>query len=332
MVDADMPSPEAVCDVRLDLDLDMSNSTSVKFSYPTWSENDALSRELTDSILTENFLSAAERQLCYDTSITNEHLLNDASSATVASDLAWNTFQGIEQFYYGDNKDFDNANTGAMLDNTDISDLLIFQVDSLIDSNASKNTNENIFETNTDPLSDVYSSDEAFELDLFDECLKDVDTIVSSQGFNTASDHDSFSAGVSTSVIMPLFGNNFTPKKVPGRRPTELSRDRESLTEKDLVNDNNIIKVKIGDGETKFEDGHWHSGKGSIDNKSNEYDALRKRVKILKEQNNILHLRLDILTDMLARTKFEQHVQLQENEQLRKETMKQIKREHKSKR
>lgn len=60
---------------------------------------------------------------------------------------------------------------------------------------------------------------------------------------------------------MPLFGNNFTPKKVPCRRSsTDLHRDRESLTEKDLVKDNNIIKVKIGDGETRFEDGHWHSG------------------------------------------------------------------------
>lgn len=210
MVDTDMPSPEAVCDVGLDLELDISNSASVKFSYPVWSENDALSKELTDSILTENFSSATEnfssaaekQQLCYGTSITNEHLLNDTSSATVASDLVWNAFQGIEQFYYGNNKDFDDANADAMLDNTDISDLLIFQVDSMIDSNASKNNNnENILETNTDPLSDVYSSDEAFELDLFDECLKDVDTIVSSQGFNTASDFDSFSAGLSTSVV-----------------------------------------------------------------------------------------------------------------------------------
>ena len=61
---------------------------------------------------------------------------------------------------------------------------------------------------------------------------------------------------------MPLFGNKFSPKKsVPRKSPSlsNLNLDADQSAQ-EFGFDHGPIKIRLGNNEVTFEDGHWVSG------------------------------------------------------------------------
>lgn len=59
---------------------------------------------------------------------------------------------------------------------------------------------------------------------------------------------------------MPLFGK-FNTKKTPPRKSSLSETNKDIEQEYNFIDDDNIIKLCLGDNETIFEDGQWISGK-----------------------------------------------------------------------
>ena len=62
---------------------------------------------------------------------------------------------------------------------------------------------------------------------------------------------------------MPLFGNKFSPKKTPLRKSPSLSNLNLDQTSKasEFGVACGAVRLKLGDHEMTFEDGHWVSGR-----------------------------------------------------------------------
>lgn len=58
---------------------------------------------------------------------------------------------------------------------------------------------------------------------------------------------------------MPLFGNKFTPKKPPPRKSSATAGSIQHLDE--LVGDDRVVKLKLGEQQQIFRDGEWVPGK-----------------------------------------------------------------------
>lgn len=115
---------------------------------------------------------------------------------------------------------------------------------------------------------------------------------------------------------MPLFGNSFSPKKIPARKAASLSSlhtlDR-STREIELGLEYGPPAMNIGGQSWKFEEGQWISESGgTVSNK--EMQRLKKRNTQLEEENNLLKLKIEILMDMLTETTVQYHLMEKEME------------------
>ncbi|XP_078539720.1 protein chibby homolog 1 [Lissotriton helveticus] len=107
---------------------------------------------------------------------------------------------------------------------------------------------------------------------------------------------------------MPLFGNNFSPKKTPPRKSASLSNlhalDR-SVREIELGLDYGPPNMNIAGQILKFENGQWIAESGGT---GNEVQRLHKRNQQLEEENNLLRLKVEVLLDMLTESMAESHL------------------------
>ncbi|XP_035721143.1 protein chibby homolog 1-like [Vespa mandarinia] len=119
---------------------------------------------------------------------------------------------------------------------------------------------------------------------------------------------------------MPLFSNKFSPKKTPTRKaPTFLMNKDLSpkRIEKELGPDIGSIRIRLGDQETVFENGSWIPESGKVSGTFKENERLKKEIKRLEEENNLLKLKFEVMLDMLTQTTTEAQFQKEELEKLR---------------
>uniref|UniRef100_A0A667XA64 Chibby 1, beta catenin antagonist n=1 Tax=Myripristis murdjan TaxID=586833 RepID=A0A667XA64_9TELE len=123
---------------------------------------------------------------------------------------------------------------------------------------------------------------------------------------------------------MPLFGNTFSPKKIPPRKSASLSSlhtlDR-STREVELGLEYGSPMMNIGGQSNAFDkctDQYICSSLkngGSVSSK--EMQRLKKRNLQLEEENNLLKLKIEILFDMLSETTAESHLLEKELEEVK---------------
>ncbi|CAK9834426.1 Protein chibby homolog 1 [Anthophora retusa] len=102
---------------------------------------------------------------------------------------------------------------------------------------------------------------------------------------------------------MPLFSNKFSPKKTPSRKAgiSLANKDFNSKSiEKELGLNIGPIRLKLGDQETIFEAGSWIPESGKIGGTYKENERLKKEIKRLEDENNLLKLKFEVLLDMLT--------------------------------
>ncbi|XP_043252465.1 protein chibby homolog 1 [Colletes gigas] len=114
---------------------------------------------------------------------------------------------------------------------------------------------------------------------------------------------------------MPLFSNKFSPKKTPTRKVGVFLINKDlspKRIEKELGPNVGPIRLKLGDHETVFESGLWIPESGKIGGTYKENEKLKKEMKRLEEENNLLKLKFEVLLDMLTQTTAEFHMQKEE--------------------
>lgn len=109
-----------------------------------------------------------------------------------------------------------------------------------------------------------------------------------------------------TVVKMPFFKRNAKP---PKRRldagNTTLSKSNLSLAGTGELGEsvnNALVKLKLGQHELSFQDGEWiaESGSQSSSKDGGEVTRLQKLNSQLKEENNYLKYKIEVLLDMMA--------------------------------
>ncbi|KAK0168461.1 hypothetical protein PV327_002258 [Microctonus hyperodae] len=100
---------------------------------------------------------------------------------------------------------------------------------------------------------------------------------------------------------MPLFTNKFSPKKTPLRKAS-ISLANKDLSpkriERELGPDVGPIRLRLGDQEATFDNGIWIPESGKVGGTFKENEKLKKEVRRLEEENNLLKLKLELLIDM----------------------------------
>ncbi|XP_073242455.1 protein chibby homolog 1-like [Porites lutea] len=105
---------------------------------------------------------------------------------------------------------------------------------------------------------------------------------------------------------MPFFKrSNKPPKRRLDAGNTTLSKSNLSLAgtgELAESVDNALVKLKLGRHELLFQDGEWIAEVGSQNNSNNgaEYTRLQKQNQQLREENNFLKYKIEVLLDMMA--------------------------------
>ncbi|CAH3182160.1 unnamed protein product [Porites lobata] len=105
---------------------------------------------------------------------------------------------------------------------------------------------------------------------------------------------------------MPFFKrSNKPPKRRLDAGNTTLSKSNLSLAgtgELAESVDNALVKLKLGRHELLFQDGEWIAETGSQNNSNNgaEYARLQKQNLQLREENNFLKYKIEVLLDMMA--------------------------------
>ncbi|KAM7444426.1 Protein chibby 1 [Porites harrisoni] len=105
---------------------------------------------------------------------------------------------------------------------------------------------------------------------------------------------------------MPFFKrSNKPPKRKLDAGNTTLSKSNLSLAgtgELAESVDNALVKLKLGRHELLFQDGEWIAETGSQNNSNNgaEYARLQKQNLQLREENNFLKYKIEVLLDMMA--------------------------------
>jgi len=118
-----------------------------------------------------------------------------------------------------------------------------------------------------------------------------------------------------------LFSSKFSQRKTSPRKSSSLSnlqRDfgpQQSQAEFGL--DYGPVVLNLGKSRGTFEDGKWVLDGHSSGTTSREMAGLKKQNVHLKEENNLLRLKVEILLDMLAEAMAETHLQANEIEQLK---------------
>lgn len=135
---------------------------------------------------------------------------------------------------------------------------------------------------------------------------------------------------------MPLFSNKFSPKKTPTRKAFVSLANKDlspKRIEKELGPDVGPIRLRLGDQEAVFDGGQWipgtyelvslteknweyyfpsffffnyfcsntETGKAGGAHKENE--RLRREVKKLEEEINLLKLKFEVMLDMVIKKK-----------------------------
>ncbi|KYN35540.1 Protein chibby like protein 1 [Trachymyrmex septentrionalis] len=114
---------------------------------------------------------------------------------------------------------------------------------------------------------------------------------------------------------MPLFFNKFSPKKTPTRKASVFLANKNlspKRIEKELGPEVGPIRLRLGDQEAIFE-----AESGKVGGTFKENEKLKKEVRRLEEENNLLKLKFDVLLDMLTQTTAEVHSQKEELEKLK---------------
>ncbi|XP_028332440.1 protein chibby homolog 1 isoform X2 [Gouania willdenowi] len=121
------------------------------------------------------------------------------------------------------------------------------------------------------------------------------------------------------SLKMPLFGNTFSPKKVPPRKSASLSNlhtmDR-SIRDIELGLEYGSPSMKLGGQSWKFDDGQWILEAGG-NTSGKELQRVKKRNVQLEEENNLLKLKIDLLLDMLTERTVECHLMGKDGEDIK---------------
>ncbi|XP_054008829.1 protein chibby homolog 1 [Hylaeus anthracinus] len=123
---------------------------------------------------------------------------------------------------------------------------------------------------------------------------------------------------------MPLFSNKFSPKKTPTRKAGVFLANKDlspKRIEKELGPNVGPIRLKLGDQEAVFESGLWIPESGTIGGTFKENEKLKKEVKKLEEENNLLKLKFEVLLDMLTQTTADFHSQKEELDRLKRNSM-----------
>lgn len=119
---------------------------------------------------------------------------------------------------------------------------------------------------------------------------------------------------------MPLFSSRFSQHKTLPRKSPSLSNLHRDIgpqqNHSEFGIDYGPISIKLGNVESHFEDGKWISDVNDGGTLSKVMKLKKQNVE-LKEENNLLKLKVDILLDMLAETTAETHIQTKEIEQLK---------------
>ncbi|KOC68742.1 Protein chibby like protein 1 [Habropoda laboriosa] len=101
---------------------------------------------------------------------------------------------------------------------------------------------------------------------------------------------------------MPLFSNKFSPKKTPTRKAAVFLANKDfgpKCIEKELGPNIGPIRLKLGDQETVFKSGSWIPESGKIGGTYKENERLKKEIKRLEDENNLLKLKFEVLLDMV---------------------------------
>ncbi|XP_029041801.1 beta catenin antagonist chibby [Osmia lignaria lignaria] len=120
---------------------------------------------------------------------------------------------------------------------------------------------------------------------------------------------------------MPLFSNKFSPKKTPTRKAGIFLANKDfspKRIEKELGPNIGPIRLKLGEQETVFESGVWIPESGKIGGTYKENEKLKKEMKRLEEENNLLKLKFEVLLDMLTQSTAEFNSQKEELDRLKR--------------
>lgn len=120
---------------------------------------------------------------------------------------------------------------------------------------------------------------------------------------------------------MPLFSNKFSPKKTPTRKVGVFLANKDfspKRIEKELGPNVGAIRLKLGDHETVFDSGSWIPESGKIGGTYKENERLKKEIKRLEDENNLLKLKFEVLLDMLTQTTAEFRCQKEELDRSKK--------------
>ncbi|XP_014675522.1 PREDICTED: protein chibby homolog 1-like [Priapulus caudatus] len=117
---------------------------------------------------------------------------------------------------------------------------------------------------------------------------------------------------------MPIFGNKFSPKKPSPRKNSSLSNlnlDR-ATQQLEFGRDYGPIRLTLGDHDYNFDNGDWQAERGRGGASQKQTLKLGRENQSLREENNLLKLKIEILLDMLAETTCEGHLQETEIDEL----------------
>lgn len=113
----------------------------------------------------------------------------------------------------------------------------------------------------------------------------------------------------------------FSPKKSTPRKASSLSNLAAGLDiserAKEFGIDYGNTSLKLDGNELKFVNGKWKVGEIGAGN-DEEVESLKRENKRLSEENNMLHLKIDILVDMLTESTVESQILEKERDHARK--------------
>ncbi|XP_011494017.1 PREDICTED: protein chibby homolog 1-like [Ceratosolen solmsi marchali] len=112
----------------------------------------------------------------------------------------------------------------------------------------------------------------------------------------------------------------FSPKKTPTRKAS-VSLSTKDLSpkkiEKELGPNIGEIRICLGDQQAVFDAGLWVPESGKVGCTFKENEKLKKEIKKLEEENNLLKIKFELLLDMLTQATVNANVDKEELESLR---------------
>ncbi|KAJ8679287.1 hypothetical protein QAD02_015074 [Eretmocerus hayati] len=113
---------------------------------------------------------------------------------------------------------------------------------------------------------------------------------------------------------------SFSPKKTPIRKaPVSLAAKDLSpkRIEKELGPNVGEIRICLGDQQAVFDGGLWVPESGKVGGTFKENEKLKREVRKLEEENNLLKVKFELLLDMLTQATAESNLYKEELESIR---------------